>query len=243
MRKVGCTYLQRNKYNMSVFETVIRLFAPYVCLECGVEDDRLLCVACVAAIPRLPSRCYQCYVTTKASVICDSCRPHSALQQVIVAVPYQGSAQHIVHALKYERAQSAAKELAECIYEAACSVVPQDALITHVPTATARVRKRGYDHAKLLARHTANMLDQPHTTLLGRIGQAHQVGAGRQKRLLQLEGAFRPIRTERIRGRHIVLVDDVVTTGATLETAARVLLGAGAATVSAVVFAQAERDA
>ena len=66
-----------------------------------------------------------------------------------------------------------------------------------------------------------------------------QVGANRRERLRQLHSAFRVVRPDVVRGRHIVLVDDVLTTGATLETAARVLLNAGAARVSAVVLAQA----
>lgn len=224
---------------MSIFEAVIRLFAPYTCLVCDVEHDRLLCVACTAALPRVSSRCYRCQRATKASFVCDACRPHSALRQVVIAVPYQDAAQQLIHALKYERAQAAAVELAACMYDASRSVIPESSLITHIPTATARVRKRGYDHAKCIAKHTAAMLDISHETLLGRVGQAHQVGADRRKRLMQLKGAFRPVHTDKIIGRDVVLVDDVVTTGATLETAAQVLLEAGAASVSALVFAQA----
>jgi predicted amidophosphoribosyltransferase len=72
-----------------------------------------------------------------------------------------------------------------------------------------------------------------------RIGQAHQVGAGRAQRKKQLDGVFRPRHIERIKGQHIILVDDVLTTGATLESAARTLRRAGAAQVDAWVFAKA----
>ena len=63
--------------------------------------------------------------------------------------------------------------------------------------------------------------------------------ASRQQRLSQLEEAFRVIRPERINGAHVLLVDDVITTGATLEAAATILKRAGAKQVSALVFAQA----
>lgn len=79
----------------------------------------------------------------------------------------------------------------------------------------------------------------PYRRLLLRLGTQQQHTATRQRRLQQLQSAFVAIDLERIRGRHIVLVDDVITTGATLDTAAHALRAAGAKRVSAVVFAQA----
>jgi predicted amidophosphoribosyltransferase len=75
--------------------------------------------------------------------------------------------------------------------------------------------------------------------LLTRLGQKQQRGMSRRDRLKQLESAFAPASQGKIRGAHLVLVDDVITTGATLEAAARILKAAGAKRVSAVVFAQA----
>jgi predicted amidophosphoribosyltransferase len=75
-------------------------------------------------------------------------------------------------------------------------------------------------------------------TLLARRGQSRQVGARRMQRTTQLVDAFHPIRPSLIQGAHILLVDDIVTTGASLEAAARVLKQAGAKRIDAVVFAQ-----
>jgi ComF family protein len=113
-------------------------------------------------------------------------------------------------------------------------------VVVPVPTATDRRRRRGYDQATLIARALARRQDLAHVPCLRRLGRAHQVGAGRAQRLAQLAGAFVVVRPDRIRGKHVVLVDDVITTGATFEAAARALHQAGAARVSAVTFARAE---
>jgi predicted amidophosphoribosyltransferase len=81
---------------------------------------------------------------------------------------------------------------------------------------------------------------QRHTTYnraLVRLTQSRQVGASRAKRLQQLQSAFYIPRPDRLKGKNILLVDDIVTTGATLEAAARTIKQAGAASVSAVAFA------
>jgi ComF family protein len=117
--------------------------------------------------------------------------------------------------------------------------MPPATVVTHVPTATSRVRRRGYDQAELLARQLAQDLKLPYASLLIRDGQSRQVGATRQARLAQLTHAFR-IPKHFPQNVSILLVDDVVTTGATIETAARILRAAGAKSVSAAVFAQKE---
>lgn len=113
-----------------------------------------------------------------------------------------------------------------------------DALIVPIPTATIRLRRRGYDHTRLLARQLSRLLGLPYATALARLGQSRQVGTKRTERISQLAGAFYVKNAGLIKGAHILLVDDVVTTGATLEEAARTLKRAGAKTVDAAVFAQ-----
>ncbi len=86
--------------------------------------------------------------------------------------------------------------------------------------------------AKKLVRYS----EMPHSTLLARIGQTRQVGANRTKRLSQLKDAFRVVRPYLVKGANIIIVDDVVTTGASLEEAAKKLKSAGAKSVSALAF-------
>ncbi|MBI1857058.1 ComF family protein [Candidatus Saccharibacteria bacterium] len=137
---------------------------------------------------------------------------------------------------KFERTQAVAPILAALTGES-LPYLPENTLITHIPAATSRVRDRGYDQAKLLARYLAGSQGLPYVTVLARSGQARQVGSSRSVRLRQIEGVFRPVRGYLIKGAEVLLVDDVMTTGATLEEAARTLKKAGAKRVNAVVFA------
>jgi ComF family protein len=116
-----------------------------------------------------------------------------------------------------------------------------DVVLVHVPTANNRVRERGYDHALILSKQCGKYTSLPTAQLLKRKGRAHQVGSSRAQRLRQLQGAFRVTQRADIREKYIILVDDVLTSGATLETAARELRRVGAKQVDALVFAQAVR--
>jgi predicted amidophosphoribosyltransferase len=101
------------------------------------------------------------------------------------------------------------------------------------------VRERGFDHARLLAKQIANGLNAEYSPALTRLGQSQQVGAKRFQRLNQQAGNYRVRQPLIVRGRNVLLVDDVVTTGATLKAATKALRQAGAAHVDALIFAKA----
>ena len=150
---------------------------------------------------------------------------------------YDNDAKVLIAKLKYDGAQSAAVEMAKLLSQR--SIFSDESIIVPVPTATSRVRRRGYDQAKLIARGLAKQNRLPYLDCLRRIGQTHQIGANRHKRLKQLNNSYRLKAINSVVDMHIVLVDDVSTTGATLEAAAICLIQASAKRVEAIVFAQA----
>lgn len=222
-----------------IFEHIINLMAPDDCLNCGSEGQ-ILCSACLAAIQPVPPRCWRCRRVSVASETCAPCRSHSRLRHAGAAAEYEGVARELVRALKFSGKRTAAEVMTNLMLPLLPAALPgAPCYIVHVPTATTRRRQRGYDQAELLARALSAQSSLRHLPLLARLGHTRQVGTKRAERLAQLEHAFRARRESLIQGAHIILIDDVLTTGATLEAAARTLKAAGARRVDALVFAQA----
>lgn len=221
---------------MPLLEHIIRLYAPHTCLGCGFEGDRLVCRNCASNLSGVPSRCYRCKSVTRDFAVCDRCKSRTPLRNVYVAQHHEGLSKQLLHQTKYERARAGLREMALRMAHV-LSANPETVLVP-VPTATSRVRQRGYDQSVLLARELSRETGLGRAQFLRRVGQAHQVGSGRKDRIRHLAHAFRVVRHNRLQGANVLLVDDVITTGATLETAARLLKNAGAARVDAVVFSQ-----
>jgi ComF family protein len=150
---------------------------------------------------------------------------------------YEAYPKQLIGLLKFGRVRASAKVMAGYM-QTTLPFLDEATVITFVPTATSRVRQRGYDQAHLLAKELSRLTKRKTKPLLGRLGQTRQVGATRKQRLVQLQNAFFARNSKAIKGAHILLVDDVLTTGATLEAAAKTLRQTGAKSVSAVVFAQ-----
>jgi ComF family protein len=221
---------------MSVFDSLIGVLAPHDCLVCGREGG-LLCGYCrPEALAALPPRCYRCQARTDDFATCRRCRRVSRLAGVWVCARYEGLAKQLVYRLKFERARVAADVIAGLMRES-LPHLPAGTVVTYLPTATSRRRRRGYDQAELIARSLARQMDLPFQPLLARRGQSRQTGVGRRQRTTQPCQIFwlpRPIDS----GATTLVVDDVLTTGATLEAAATELRRAGAKKVYAAIFAQ-----
>ncbi|HSH31762.1 MAG TPA: phosphoribosyltransferase family protein [Candidatus Saccharimonadales bacterium] len=145
---------------------------------------------------------------------------------VTVASHYDGAIKELIGALKYQRAASAAGLAAELLAPLLASHAID--VVTCVATSPSRYRQRGYNQARLIAQPLARRLGLPYADLLVRTRDVRQVGTSRRQRLEQVQGIFEPRRARLIEGTSILLVDDVVTTGATMAECARVLKEAGA---------------
>ena len=120
-------------------------------------------------------------------------------------------------------------------------LLPPDTIVVPVPTIGSHIRQRGYDHALLMAKEFARQRELQMTTALERITTAKQRGANRKERFTQAEAAFRS-RTITETNQAYLLIDDVVTTGATLQYAAKSLQEAGAQTIWVAALARQPLD-
>lgn len=227
---------------MQIVDALVGLYAPHSCVGCAV-DGAVLCQACLAGLEPAVVGCYRCKRPTGHGRTCSGCLPAN-LCRVRPAVRYTTAAKAAVWRLKFQRAQAVAATMASVMARSAPLPDPrlrQRIIVAPAPTATSRRRTRGYDQAMLLARAYAKLTGLPYASLLQRLGEQRQLGADRQQRRTQLRHAFQVglAARRRLTGCHIILIDDVVTTGATLDAAAAVLLAAGARSVEAVTFARA----
>jgi len=199
-------------------------------------EGKLLCADCADGLLVAPPRCYRCRRLSIKGRTCEACRRTSRLYAVQAATVYGGIGKDLVGRLKFSGARAAALTVAGAMsgldLPATCVIVP-------VPTATSRVRLRGYDQSVLIAKALARQTNREYVPCLRRIGQQRQVGASRTQRLQQMEQSFLVWDTSPLQGRQVVLVDDVMTTGSTLESAAAIVKAAGAKRVEAMVFARA----
>jgi ComF family protein len=227
---------------MSVFELAIGWLAPPQCISCTAEGSALCSDCCATQVIPYGQRCYQCGRHSQQSKTCVSCYRRGSPRFAWITTNYEATAKELVKLYKFGQQRGVAKPLAEMMSATVLSQTdPKELpnyLVVPVPTATSRVRQRGFDHAATLARSVAINLGLEHSRALGRLGQARQIGSKRADRIAQTAGNYYVRRPNLIIGRSILLVDDVVTTGATLQAATSALKAAGAANVDALVFAK-----
>lgn len=220
---------------------LLDLLFPPRCVVCG-RVDVWLCAECTARLPWITGPvCIRCGLPLDLPSLCPRCRETPLrLEGIRSALLFQGPLRAAIHQLKYRHARGLAGPLGGVLarYWKAYPM-PVDVIVP-VPLHPSRLRRRGYNQAALLARELGR-----------RVGLAVEEGALQRVRATlsqmrlsaadrrrNVEGAFR-CADGRLQGRRVLLLDDVCTTGATLEACADALRAGGAETVWALTLARA----
>lgn len=227
------------------------LLLPRTCVSCEslapAGDDGIVCGLCWSRLPLLPApQCNRCGHPLRAGV-CQWCAllpPFVRSVRSVCWMPVE-PASAIVHALKYGGWIRVADGMGERMSRLAWprDVVEERAALVPVPLAPTRVRERGYNQSELLSHALSSRWRIP--VWAGAVARSRatrsQTELTPEQRVGNVAGSFQLVERERDRigGRHIILVDDVVTTAATLNECARVLYSGGARIISYVTFGRA----
>jgi predicted amidophosphoribosyltransferase len=205
---------------MEIVHALAASLAPPLCAACG-RPCRRQAVACTGCARRLAA----------AKPLLGNGPP--GLDRAWSSAPHEGVARDLVAALKFRRLLPVADLMADRIQWLAPAHMLSGTVVA-IPTAPARLRQRGFDPAGELAAALAERLEAPLERCLVRRGRSRQVGRRRSARIARPPD----VRASGRAPRSVLLVDDVLTTGATLTACARALRAAGASRVVAVTFAR-----
>ncbi len=219
---------------------LLDLLYPPRCAGCG-RVGALFCAACQARIEPLPApACPRCGSPAPIAELCPTCRGiPSHLDAITATAVFAHPLREAIHALKYDNAASLAGPLGARMTDAWRAARLSADLIVPVPLHRARLAERGYNQAALLARVLGRSVGVPvdERSLVRERATAHQVGLGRSERQVNVAGAFSCRRD--LSGQCVAVLDDVCTTGSTLEACAEALRAAGAISVWAFTLARA----
>lgn len=233
----------------------LALLLPPQCLSCReiVAEPGTLCGACFAKVRFLSAPCCAVCGTPfefdpgGADVLCGSCIRHRpAYDRARAVFRYDDSSRGLVLAFKHGDRIDAAPAYARWLARAGSGLIEGADLIAPVPLHWTRLFHRRYNQSALLANALSRLAGLPAVPdlLCRRRRTPSQGGLDRARRIRNVRGAFvvRAAARARVTGKRILLVDDVLTTGATVEACATALLKAGATAVDVLTLARVVRD-
>lgn len=215
------------------------LFPPR-CAGCGLRGVEL-CEQCLASIrPLDAASCPRCGRQSRLGSLCPACKRYQGpLAGIRVACVYEGVARKAIHGLKYRHREKLADPLARMLDAELRRRPLQIDLLTPVPLHPRRLAERGYNQSELLAAELGRRLGIPVAGCLERRRETRaQAGLGKTRREANVRGAFAAAANHSVQGLRIGIVDDVCTTGATLEECAQALKDAGSASVWGIAVAR-----
>ncbi|WP_460066234.1 double zinc ribbon domain-containing protein [Pseudomonas sp. S2_H08] len=218
------------------------------CLLCDepAEAEMPICVACETDLPWLGDHCQTCALPLfAAGLTCGECLLEPpAFEQVVVPWRYGFPVDSLItrfkHNAKWPFGHLLADVLGQYLQHRFDEGLPRPDVLLPVPMANKRLRERGFNQAAMLARWLSQSLDLPcEERVLRRIKDTDaQQNLDAKARKGNLRNAFSLIPDSDVKGRHLALIDDVLTTGATAQAIARLLMNAGAARVDVYCLAR-----
>lgn len=204
------------------------LFPPH-CAFCGKVGVQGVCPACEKALPYCKTPLHE----------------RAEIGACLAPLRYEGAVRDALLNYKFHGSQSRCTGFGDILAQAAAEHFGgQFDLVTFVPVSKKRRRERGYDQSFLLARETCRHWDTAPAALLQKTKDnvAQSSLSSREERQKNVAGVYAAMNEEKIHGARILLIDDILTTGATLREAARVLREAGAEKVICATLAAADED-
>ncbi len=224
-----------------LWRMALNLLFPKWCIGCGKEGD-FICYSCLSLLPRvLPPLCPRCGRPQPSGIICPSCVSWQAeIDGIRSPFRFDGVMRQAIYQLKYRNLRALAPRLAQQLYDyLITNPVPGEVLVA-VPLHRKRLRERGYNQSSLLARELGKLTSLPVVDDC-LIRQRHAPPQARTSsvddRKSNVAGAF-TCYDHRLQDKQVLLVDDVATSGATLNACAVALKTAGAASVWGLALAR-----
>ena len=217
---------------------------PQACALCNAPSgNALVCVACNAGMPRIADACPRCALPSRNRLVCGACLAKPPpFDATVAAWCYAFPADRLLQSFKYAATLALAEPFATAVAEAVrAHAAPMPDRLVAMPLSSRRQRERGFNHAHEIARRLSACVDVPLVRGLTRTRDAPpQAGLTLRERVRNVRDAFAA--SEAIAGCSVAIVDDVMTTGATIGAAARALRKAGAVRVDAWIVARTVRS-
>lgn len=207
-----------------IIEKLVSIISQNECLVCN-RPGELVCQECWQNqfVMRQPA-CFMCNALSPNGQTCQLCRRKSCLNGVITNFRMSGYMKELIYQLKYYGHRETAIFLSQHISPNLANLKID--LVTYVPATGKSQRRRGYNQAQILAKEVAKSMNLPLQSTLLRLRHTDQIGLGRSQRFDSVKGNFLS-RGNQI-GKNILIIDDVITTGATLNECAKILKASGA---------------
>ena len=230
-------------------EELLSLVYPKSCFNCQralpPQDPLCLCIACQKKLLfNLPPFCTYCgiHIDDSSWAECSYCLGQNFhFKRGYTVFQYEGLLREGLHRFKYQTGTHLGSTLACFMINFAEEYIEKRDLdlIVPVPLHWAKLRHRGFNQSSILASSVSKCLNIPYAAPVKRLGRGlPQVGMARRQRIVNIQEAFRVTRPRLIFKKNILLVDDVFTTGATLNECSRVMIEAGAKKVQVFTLAR-----